>query len=165
MKIIFSFFLLSLVCVSSIHAEDFFDGYVAKVLDGDTILLKGGTTVRYMGIDTPQTRVGNRAFQDIALKALELNKKMVEKKTVRLELVEPSLRDKNDARKFAYVFVSGQMVNALLLKKGLGVVSQSFPPDQKYAEYFAREQKSAISQSLGIWSMLQYKKEGNSHAF
>ncbi len=146
-------------------AEDFFEGYVVKVLEGDTILLKGGTTVRYMGIDTPQTRVGNQTFKAIGDKALSVNKQMVEKKTVRLELVDPQTRSDGDARKFAYVYVSGQMVNTLLLKKGLAVISRTFPPDSKYTDYFARSQNIAVQKKSGIWSMVQQKQGNSDYAF
>jgi len=157
--------LLLLFLSSTSYADDFFEGYVVKVLEGDTILLKGGTTVRYMGIDTPQTRIANQTFKVVGDKALSVNKQMVEKKTVRLELVDPPSRSATDARKFAYVYVSGQMINALLLKKGLAVVSQTFPPDEKYTDYFTRAQDMAVQNKSGIWSIVQQKQGNSEYAF
>jgi micrococcal nuclease len=153
------------LCLQPLYAQDFFDAYVVKVLEGDTLLLKGGTTVRLMGIDTPQTRFPNQLFTELGEKALSVTKKMVEKKKVRLELVDPAARSGSDARKFAYVFVSGRMVNALLLKQGLAVISRSFPPDAQYADYFVRSQAQAVQAKAGIWQILSPQEKENTYAF
>jgi len=158
-------FLFFAIMTSPLYAQDFFEGYVVKVLEGDTLLLRGGTTVRLMGIDTPQTRISNNLFIDIGKKAISVTKSLVEKKKVRLELVDPAMRSGNDARKFAYVFVSGRMVNAILLKKGLGVISQSFPPDDKYAAYFVRNQAQAAQAKAGIWQLVSPSESRSSYAF
>ena len=152
----------------SVWGENFFDAKVQKVLDGDKILLRGGTIVQYMGIDTPRTRVPYQIFQDIAVASLKLNKRLVEGKTVRLEIVTPSNISSEDSRKFAYVFIGGQMVNALLLKKGLAVVSRTYPPDVKYQNFFLQSQQQAIMGKIGIWQKLQPQEQAGSvsdHAF
>lgn len=168
--------LLKIVAVISVSmmvapitmAGEFFDAYVDKVMDGDTIHLRGGTVVRYMGIETPRTRIKNQIFMNVAQQSLALNKKLVEKKKVRLEIVEPVNVDRDDTRKFAYVFVSGQMVNAVLLKKGLALISKTFPPDEKYQGYFVRSQNEAINLKKGIWEKLsanQQAAEKKNYAF
>ncbi len=145
-----------------VFAEDFFVAKVQKVLEGDKILLQGGTVVQYMGINAPRTRVSNQIFQDIALAALQLNKKLVEGKTVRLEIVMPSSISTEDSRKFAYVFIGGRMVNALLVKKGLAVVSDTYPPAQKYQSFFSRAQQQAVLSKAGIWQKIQTQKQNGS---
>ena len=161
-------FLLIICATAYVCAQDFFDAKVQKVLDGDKIILQGGTVVQYMGIDTPRTRVPNQIFQDIALAALQYNKQLVEGKTVRLEIVKPSNVSSQDSRTFAYVFAGGQMVNALLLKKGLAIVSNTYPPDAKYNDYFIRSQNIAIFKRVGIWQKLQTQEQKGTlqdHAF
>lgn len=159
------FILLCVMCAVPVYAQEFFEAHVIKVLEGDTLLLKGGTTVRLMGIDTPQTRIRNQLFTELGAHALSVTKQLVEKKKVRLQLVDPPMRSGSDARKFAYVFVSGRMVNALLLKKGLAVISRSFPPDTQYADYFVRIQAEAARAKAGIWQILTPQETEDSHAF
>jgi len=148
-------------------AESYFEGQVDKVIDGDTILLRGGTIIQYMGIDTPEARSMQPLFSEIANKALALNQQLVEKKRVRLELVE-GVSTTETSRKYAYVFVGGQMVNAVMLKKGYAIISATYPPDEKYETYFSQCQEEACSGQLGLWKTLSTKstKKGSaSYAF
>ena len=54
-KLLFPFLLIcaSLTVIGS-FAKDVDEAYVLRVIDGDTIVLKGGQRVRYIGIDTPE---------------------------------------------------------------------------------------------------------------
>ena len=145
------------------YTEDFFEADVEKVIEGDKIILRGGTVVQYMGIDAPRTMVPDHVFKDIASAAFEINKQLVEKKRVRLEFASPPNVSHSDSRKFAYVFAGGQMVNAVLLKKGLAVVSKTFPPSAQYQTYFLRAQNEAVARQAGIWGKLNKaasKKKG-----
>jgi len=67
-KIVIGIIICGLLLLNNslVFAEDFFDGKVDKVLDGGTIILRGGTIVQYMGIDVPKLRGGNPSFSDIA---------------------------------------------------------------------------------------------------
>jgi len=63
--------------------------YVRNVVDGDTIELSNGRMVRYIGVDTPEVRrrSGNTWIYDpepYALEAKEFNKKLVDRKVVKL---------------------------------------------------------------------------------
>ena len=55
---------------------------VIKVIDGDTIVLETGETLRYIGIDSPEISGGKECFAD---KASEKNKELVLGKEVYLE--------------------------------------------------------------------------------
>ncbi|MCX6100458.1 MAG: hypothetical protein NTV92_03385, partial [Candidatus Bipolaricaulota bacterium] len=56
------------------------DSRVLKIIDGDTVDIRGSTRVRYLNIDTPE--IG----QPYADAATALNKSLVQFKNVRLEL-------------------------------------------------------------------------------
>lgn len=138
------FFLICLLVIApSVPAADYFEGVVDQVLSGDKVLLRGGTIVQYVGIGVPDT--------DIAQPAKEFNKKMVEKKRVRLELVRPEGVSELESRQYAYVFVGGQMINTLLLKKGYALLSAKIPPGEKYREYFVACQNEAMTGKKGFW--------------
>ena len=64
---------------------------VKQVIDGDTIELDNGESVRYIGIDTPETRKREGdtwvyVGEPFAEKAKDFNRRMVEGKVARLEL-------------------------------------------------------------------------------
>ena len=45
------FFVLTIACVNPLFGKEY---VVKKVIDGDTIQLESGETVRYIGIDAPE---------------------------------------------------------------------------------------------------------------
>lgn len=83
---------------------------VAKVLDGDTIVLTNGEHVRYLGLDAPEK---NGRYE---ITAAEHNSALVLGKTVRLEL-DKKTRDVY-GRLLAYVWVEKILVNEKLLQDG-----------------------------------------------
>ena len=116
--------------------------YVTYVIDGDTIILKDGRHVRYIGIDTPEL---NSEYQKVvvredvaARKAKEANEKLVLWKKVVLEKDVQELDQYG--RTLAYVWVDGKMVNEELLKEGVAVL-MIIEPNVRYVERF----KSMIS--------------------
>ncbi|MBU1862162.1 MAG: thermonuclease family protein [Candidatus Omnitrophica bacterium] len=161
-------FLFLNILIVDVSAGGFFEGHVEKVIEGNMVILRGGTVVQYMGIDVPQMRDANPFFRDIATAALKYNKQLVEKKTVRLEIVDPQNIGVDDSKKYAYIFIGGQMINALMLKKGYALVSKAFPPEDKYQDFFIRSQNEAVACTAGIWKKLsssQKKKGTVDHVF
>ena len=57
---------------------------VKKVIDGDTILLSDDSYVRYIGIDTPETKDPRKPVQCFGLEAAVKNRALVEGRYVRL---------------------------------------------------------------------------------
>lgn len=130
---------------------------VTKVVDGDTIQLEDGRVVRYIGVDTPETKDPRKPVQCFGDKASEENKKLVEDKMVKLEK-DISETDRYD-RLLRYVYVddpstgSGQaiFVNDYLVKEGFAR-SSSYPPDVKYQEVFRASEEEARNMDKGLWS-------------
>ena len=157
MKILKCFYILltlALLVSGSVRADDFFEAQVDKVLDGDKILLRGGTLVQFMGVEGPKTRDDSTLFDDIAEESLEYTKSMIERKKVRIRLSVPAGVPSEDSRKFAYVYCKGQMLNALLLKKGYAIISSTFPPDYEFEEYFEKCQNQAVNNKAGMWAQM-----------
>lgn len=102
---------------------------VARVIDGDTIVLSDGRTVRYLGIDTPES--GEEGFEA----AKNRNEELVLAEPVRLEY-DIERQDKY-GRDLAYVFVGEEMINLKLLEEDLARIF-IIGPNLKYAEEFIR---------------------------
>ena len=105
---------------------------VTRVIDGDTIKLENGETIRYLLIDTT-----------------ERNRELVEGERVRLE------RDATDrdayGRLLRYVYVDGTMVQGELVREGYGYV-YSRQPDVKYLKDMAALEREARQEGAGLWA-------------
>lgn len=131
---------------------------VLHVVDGDTIVIEGKKTVRYIGIDTPETKHPTKSFQCFGEEASIKNKELVEGKFVFLEK-DVSETDQYK-RLLRYVWLTdpnnasaeGIFVNDYLLRQGYAHAS-TFPPDVKYAQQFLQAEQEARNKQRGLWQM------------
>ncbi|MFC1496298.1 thermonuclease family protein [Candidatus Margulisiibacteriota bacterium] len=144
-KLLFSFIIFLLLSFPA-QSDDLF--MVKRVVDGDTIKLTNGEKVRYIGIDTPETKHPKKPVQYFGKEASEANKMLVEGKQVRLEF-DVQKRDRY-GRLLAYVYVDDIFVNAWLVWNGYAQVS-TYPPNVKYQEYFLKLQRVARKEKRGLW--------------
>lgn len=126
---------------------------VTRVIDGDTIKIKGGETVRYIGIDAPETVDPRKPVECFGKEAYLKNKELVEGKMVRLER-DISNRDTYQ-RLLRYVWIGKTLVNAELVKQGF-TYAYSFPPNIKYQNIFIKSQQEALQKSRGLWRLCEY---------
>jgi len=122
--------------------------YVKRAIDGDTILLANGERVRYIGIDTPETKHPYKPVEDYGREAYLYNKKLVEAKWVRLEF-DAEKRDRYN-RLLAYVYIGDIFVNARLVEEGCAQV-YTFPPNVKHYRLFLELQRKARKEKRGLW--------------
>jgi micrococcal nuclease len=139
---------------------------VSCVVDGDTIELSSGETVRYIGIDTPEIREKKNAEwiykpRPYAEEAKEFNQKLVEGKSVRLEF-DVQKRDKYK-RLLAYVYRGDKMVNIEMVREGFAMI-YTYPPNLKYSQRFLDAQKEARDNKKGLWIDLEENKISTSQA-
>jgi micrococcal nuclease len=130
---------------------------VTRVVDGDTIeaRLPGGRVedVRYIGVDTPETVKPGTPVQCYGEAASAFNHRLLTGRRVRLRVgAEP--RDVY-GRLLAYVYVrhgDGRplFVNAALVRRGLAR-TLTIPPNDSFAELFARLAQRAGVRGRGIW--------------
>lgn len=128
-------------------------GTVTRVVDGDTIHVDlGGTdaTVRYIGIDTPESVKPGTPVQCFAERASARNAALVRGAAVRLRF-DVERRDRY-GRLLAYVYRAddGTFVNAALVRGGYAR-TLTIPPDVRYAARFARLQRQAREARRGLW--------------
>ena len=130
--------------------------HVARVIDGDTLLLSNGERVRLIGVDTPELHHPLKPVQYFAREASEFTRKMVEGKRVRLEY-EPRKRDKY-GRLLAYVYLEdGTFLNAEIIKQGYGFAYTKYP--FRYLDAFRQYQREAREHERGLWKHKEREKK------
>lgn len=122
---------------------------VARVVDGDTIVIDTGQKVRYIGMNTPETVDPRKPVECFGQEASAKNKELVAGQTVRL-VKDTSETDKY-GRLLRYVYVGDTMINLELVKQGYAY-TETVPPDVKYASLFTAAQHQAQAAKLGLWS-------------
>lgn len=130
---------------------------LSRTVDGDTIkVVYHGKeeTVRYLLVDTPESKKPNSCVQPFAEKASERNEQLVSSGKLTLEF-EKSERDKY-GRLLAYVFVDGKSVQETLLREGYARVAYIYEPPYKYLNDYEQAEQSAEDRKLNIWSKKGY---------
>lgn len=118
--------------------------HVDRVIDGDTVVLRGGKKVRYIGIDTPE------ADEPFYHKARERNLELVGGKTVTLVFCKDEPTD-DYGRLLAWVYVDDKLVNIALLREGLGRALIIPPCGLEKADEVRKAEAEAKKEKLGIW--------------
>ncbi len=125
---------------------------VLRVIDGDTITVfmdRRVYTIRYLGIDTPETKKGTKPAHPWGPPAHRRNRELVGGKTVLL--VEDPRSDKVGyyGRLLRYVIVDGIFVNKVLVEEGL---ARLYPAPHSCEADFIAAKERAKAAGLGIWS-------------
>lgn len=121
---------------------------VTEVLDGRTIRLATGETVRYIGVDAPLL-VGPLGEPDPGShEAWQANRHLVEGRHVRLEA---DAQDKDAAGAlWRYVWVGDRCANAELIRQGVAY-HRAQSPNYRHMEWLAGMEKRARRKKQGIW--------------
>lgn len=143
--------LLSPVALQQVNAEF---RTVARVVDGDTLVLDNGEKVRLVGVDTPETKDPRKPVQYFGQEATNFTKQMVEGKKVWVEFDQANAhvghKDKY-GRTLAYVFrEDGKFLNAEIVSNGFGHAYTQYP--FKYANEFKALERQAREQNKGLWN-------------
>jgi micrococcal nuclease len=125
---------------------------VTHITDGDTIGVGRGwryQTVRFIGVDTPETVHPETPVEFFGPEASEFTKGQLEGEKVHLEF-EPSTQYDNYGRLLAYVFfIDGTLFNAEPIKQGYArVIAPS--PFHRYNEFRLHEKEARIAR-VGLW--------------
>ena len=128
-------------------------GRVVRVVDGDTIHVQLGATrenVRYIGVDTPETKHPTKGVECFGEQASDFNARLVGGERVRL-VRDVEERDRY-GRLLAYVYRArdGLFVNAELARLGYAQ-PLTIPPDVRHAERFATLARQAREHRRGLW--------------
>lgn len=127
---------------------------VEKFDDGDTIdvNMDGKTeTIRFIGVDTPETHDPRKPVQCFGRAASAYTKNLIGNQRVRLA-ADPtnSNRDRYN-RLLRYIYLpDGTLVNKKIIEDGYGFALTAFPFTK--LEEFRRAQKEARQNNRGLWS-------------
>ena len=135
--------------------QDSYDATVTRVVDGDTVEISpavgGITDLRFIGVDTPETKEPGCAPQPYGQEASAFTQAQLGGEQVGLEFdVEKTDRY---GRLLAYVYPQdGEMFNETLLEEGYAQVA-TFPPNVRYADHFLEAQHAARETGRGLWGL------------
>jgi micrococcal nuclease len=129
---------------------------VKRVNDGDTVELKDGRLVRYIGVDAPEINHERHTAEPFGFEARRENAELIRSGRLRIEFdVE---RFDPYGRTLAYVFLpDGSMVNTLLVKAGLAMCYHKLP-NVKYSGQLLVAQREAMTGRRGIWQAEQQRQ-------
>lgn len=120
---------------------------VARVVDGDTIVLSGIGKARLIGVDTPEVFGGVECF---GREASAFAKRELDGESVKVAS-QVDRRDRYD-RELVDVWLSdGRFFNAMLVARGYAQ-PLTIPPNVEYADLFVRLSRQARSAGRGLWS-------------
>lgn len=124
---------------------------VIDVIDGDTLVVAGGRTVRILGIDTPETHSPNVSGpQPFGAEATDRLADLVAGGRVRLE------RDVTEVdhydRELRHVWAGDTLVAEQLLAEGLGH-TLIIPPNARHADRLRAAEAEARAAGRGLWGM------------
>ena len=126
---------------STAHA---WQGYVVKVLDGDSIRVKKGKEiieVRLYGIDCPEWK------QDYGNRAKQFTRSQLYHKTVEVDPIDID----RYGRTVALVTSSGQLISRELVRKGLAWVYLKYCRKQPLCTELEKLEDAARGQRRGLW--------------
>ncbi|HLC67787.1 MAG TPA: thermonuclease family protein [archaeon] len=119
------------------------DVIVTRVVDGDTIIVEGGDSIRLLDIDTPERG------EPCASNATALLKYLVDGKEVTLV---SGKEDKDVYGRFLrYVFLNDTMINLVMVREGfanLYIINR----DPRYYDAFIQAEQAAKKENLCVWS-------------
>jgi micrococcal nuclease len=126
-------------------------------VDGDTIvvLMDGKKeTVRFIGVDTPETHKPNTPVQCFGPNAAAFMKDEVTGKSVRLEVDAQSDNRDKYGRLLRYVYLpDGTLLNKSLVANGYGFAMTGFPFTKM--QEFTQAGQTAKAQKSGLWNACQ----------
>ena len=125
-------------------------------MDGDTIAVrvdKRVLTVRYIGVNTRDSRMPGDSMDAGPTEAAEFNRALVLGQTVRLEM--DTRETDAQGRLLAYVYVGDLMVNAELVANGYAVVAIS-PPEREARGNASASGAAGTALKVGRWRDSSY---------
>lgn len=127
---------------------------VAQFVDGDTIVVDmngAKETIRFIGVDTPETHDPRKAVQCFGVAAAAHTKELIGTNNVRLEVDTLNTNRDRYGRLLRYIYIpDGRLINAEIIKDGYGFAYTGFPFTK--SDEFLNYQTTAREQSKGLWS-------------
>jgi len=125
-------------------------GTVARVVDGDSLVLGNGQAVRLLGVDAPELTDPNARIRDAARESLAFVRKRALHKRCRLSYRTARPRDAY-GRMLAYVFIGDALLNTEIIKAGHAYVYEREEFARK-PEFHAAERRAQQAR-VGLWRL------------
>ncbi len=133
---------------------------VARVIDGDTVILDNGDHVRLIGINAPEQGRSDRPGEPLAATAREALRALVEHRTV--TVVGGRERQDRHGRLLAHLLRDdGINAQVELLRQGLAS-AVAIPPNVTFVDEYFDAERVARSLNVGIWSHPYFRPRGAS---
>lgn len=131
---------------------------IVRYVDGDTVdvNMNGSIeTVRFIGVDTPETHKPNTPVQCYGPEAAAHTKEVISKfGKVRLQADPLDTNRDRYGRLLRYIYLpDGTLLDEQIIQQGYGFAYLSFPFSKK--DQFAADEKAAQTAKLGLWSACQ----------
>ncbi len=124
---------------------------VQRVIDGDTVQLRGGERVRLIGLNAPEKALDGRPAEPQAARAAQALTDLLRDRDIYLQ--PGSETHDRHGRRLAHLFLrrDGGSVEAELLRRGLGF-QVAIPPNTDLADCLQRAEQTARAQRTGVWA-------------
>lgn len=135
---------------------------VERVIDGDTIIVRGGGKVRLLGINAPEVAHRKQRAEPLGDEARQRLTGLLDGKRVYLEF-DAQRRDRYE-RLLAHVTLEdGRNINELLLREGLAR-ALFLQPNMLYLQRYYRAEAGAMAGRRGIWSRPEFQIHSSTSA-
>lgn len=158
-------FFVSLLCVDLALAfcpqrGDLAQVAVRQVVDGDTVRLTDGRSIRLIGINTPELGRKGRSDEPYAVQAKRRLQALVDASDGRVGLLYGAQRKDRYGRTLAHLYDrQGRNLEAQLLGEGLGFMV-AVAPNSALVACQAQAERQARNRRLGVWRDEQVKTAG-----
>jgi micrococcal nuclease len=125
---------------------------VARVVDGDTIKLATGITIRMIGVDTPETVDPRKPVQCFGREASLRAHALLDGAAVSLEYDATQGRLDKYGRTLAYVWMpDGRLYNQVIIADGYAH-EYTYAIPYRYRDAFLAAERDAREEDRGLWS-------------
>ncbi|MBE3102790.1 MAG: thermonuclease family protein [Bacilli bacterium] len=134
---------------------------LVRSVDGDTAVVHyegEELSVRYLLIDTPETKHPQMGIQPFGPEASDRNKELINSGKLAIEF-DVGERTDRYSRLLAYVYVDGVSVQETLVREGLARVAYIYPPSTRHLDVYKAAEQEAKDAGRGIWSIENYATE------
>lgn len=136
---------------------------VTSVYDGDTIAVDmngSAETIRFIGVDTPETHDPRKPVQCYGREATNYTKNLLQDRSVRLQADPLNTNRDRYGRLLRYVYLpDDSLLEKKLITEGYGMAYTAFP-FEKAGEFEVYEQ-TAKNTNKGLWAACQIITESN----
>jgi endonuclease YncB( thermonuclease family) len=130
---------------------------VAYIYDGDTVRLKDGRRIRFIGINTPELGHNDKPVQPLAQAARTSLTSLLDANDHRLLLQHGKQQYDHYGRALAHAFLeNGENIAAQLLLQGLAT-TLVVPPNTWGEHCYQALENSARAERLGLWALKEYQ--------